>query len=211
MKALPCSGRSFPALALALGLAGCGDETGVTGRLTNDEALALAAILVGQGLDSGLDEVSGPAQSPGPDRAPFTISHRIDAQVPCPLGGLVVLSGSVHGSGDSETGDIDVTLELTQAHRGCRAAHEKAEAVFTLHGDPDVRVHLETSVMNQTDFDFLGNMAGRVSWETDDGRRGSCVISLSFDLSSSGHTETASANVDGAICGVELSQSVVLG
>ncbi len=212
---IPRSGRvaSLLASTFLLGLAGCSDGTGVSGKLSSDEAAALAAILVGQGMESGLDVSGGPAQSPAsnPAAAPFTISSQIDAEVPCPLGGTVVVSGSVEGSGDDETGDFDLALTLAQAHRGCRATHEDTGVVFTLDGDPNVRFQFEMSVRNETDFDFLGSMAGRVIWETDDGRSGSCGIDLSFDLGGSALNGTGSANVTGQVCGVELSQAVSVG
>lgn len=199
-------------MIVALPLLACDDATGLGDPLTEEETLALLEVLIGQGLESSFANFSS-AQAPAVAAAlvPFTVDEKFTADVPCPLGGSVSLNASIHGSGDTETGNADVTVSLLQVHHGCVVEHDKTGLVFTLNGDPNVQFQSDLTVRNQSDLDVKGGITGRIRWATNDERSGSCPIDLDYDLSLKASAESGTASVVGDICGIHVSKNVTIG
>lgn len=206
-------------LLLALALTACGggnrveDLMGVGDVLGAEEAEALATLLVGQSMESGLAGLYGPPQAPPrvPSKAPFTVDDRVAGEVPCLRGGSYFFSGTLVGSGDAELGEMDLSFALVQAHSECSVVHEETGLEFTLDGDPQLAFEYDLMITNQTNLDLLGTIVGGVLWATEDGRDGSCRIDLGFEMSADGATGALSVTAEGEVCGVQVSQTVTQG
>lgn len=195
-------------LLLSIAAVACGEDTplAVGDALSEEEAAALAEVVMTQGFESGYGLDGGQAAAPA--QVPVSYDQQIEA--PCPLGGSVTIDVAMDGDIDEETGDADVTLSQVLAHQSCVVPHEETDLVFTLDGEPSTSFTADVTVVNETDFSFVGRLSGRLAWSTDDERSGSCELGIDFDMS--GTAETGfSVSSSGQVCGVEVSESLTVG
>lgn len=186
----------------------CGEDTplAVGDALSNEEAAALAEVVMSQGLESSYGADGGQALAPA--RVP--VSHEQQIEAPCPLGGSVTIDVTMDGDVDEQTGNADVTVSQILAHQACSVLHEETDLVFTLDGDPSSSFVADVTVQNESDFSFVGRLSGRVAWATDDERSGSCELGIDFDMSGTAETEF-SVSSSGQVCGVDVSESLTVG
>jgi hypothetical protein len=186
-------------LVAAVGVAACGDDDPVsTGdALSETEVAALSSIVLESAFSATAQGLGGaPAASDGPQPAPFSFTQDIEATVPCARGGTVQLNGSATASGDDETEEFMVAYNITQAFSNCAALSEEAEQQFTISGSLNL-----TSTNTE--------LNGSVNWSTDDGRSGTCGITLTSEATSTG--ESISATTTGSVCGTSVSETFTYG
>ena len=190
-----------------------GEPTGVGDVLEVEEAQALATVLVGQSMESGLAGLTGSAQAPpqAPSKVPFTVDDRVAGEIPCLRGGSYFFSGSLLGSGDAELGEMSLAFSLVQSHADCVVVDEEIGYEFTLTGDPELAFDYNLDITNQTDLYLTGTVVGGVLWGTVDGRDGSCPVDIDFKMSADGATGALSVTSEGDVCGVHVSQTVTNG
>ena len=143
-----------------------------------EEAQALATVLVGQSMESGLGGLTGSTQAPpqAPSKVPFAVDDRVAGEIPCLRGGSYFFSGSLLGSGDTGLGEMSLALSLVQSHSDCVMVDEETGYGFTLNGDPELAFDYNLDIPNHTDLYLTGTVVGGVLWGTVDGRDGSCPV-----------------------------------
>lgn len=200
-------------LALTVPLVACGGDDGVGfsgDPLTEEEAEAMAQIVMSQGLSASEDAFA--AAAPAAVAASIPIDESVEVEAECPLGGSFGVSGSVEGDVDLELENVDVTYSFVHTHSSCGVPHEGTGIEFTLDGDPNITHSYDLTVVDGTSAELSGTVGGAVDWATDDGRSGSCPIDIGIDVSGFSLTETqtgsVSVAVDGVVCGAEISRSV---
>lgn len=210
-------------LALAVPLAACGDDNGVGlsgDPLTDAEAQALAQIVMSQGLEASqeAEAAASAARAAGTSGAAVPIDAQVDVTTPCILGGTYNVVGSLDGdvtfSGE-EIQTLDATYSLQHTHTDCGVPVqvEGSEVEFTLDGHPNVTHTYDISVDSGSSVELAGDIEGAVDWATDDGRSGTCPITIAIDVSGFSLTETTgslSVGVNGLVCGVSISQSLTV-
>jgi hypothetical protein len=202
-------------LVAAVGVAACGDDDPVsTGdALSETEVAALSSIVLESAFSATAQGLGGaPAASDGPQPAPFSFTQDIEATVPCARGGTVQLNGSATASGDDETEEFMVAYNITQAFSNCAALSEETEQQFTISGSLNLTATADFSSLNPQDgisFSTNTELNGSVNWSTDDGRSGTCGITLTSEATSTG--ESISATTTGSVCGTSVSETFTYG
>lgn len=194
--------------ALVLSAAACGDFTSSGDPLNEAEAAELAEAVAADGF-AGFAGVAAPAQSPaGQDEAAARITLTLNETGPCENDvGTATIAGSVTANFDdqAETGTVEFNYTLTP--NGCQVVTEAAK-VFTLDGDPNVKVE---GTFNWTPTSIDGSLAydGKIKWE-EGTRAGACGVKLdvTYEFSSQGTTISGSASVAGQVCGVSINRTI---
>ena len=190
-------------------LAACSDSaTGPTGdELTEEESAAMLEAFTGVAAFAAPPTQPDQQASVAPASVAaqvVTLSFSFDEERPCPEGGLAVLSGSVDGEVDSETGEGTFNFSYSLAPDGCVATHQESGRTFTFTGDPDVDVTMDLEI-TQTSVTATGSHEGRIAWESE-GESGTCPLDISFNFSGA---ETAlSGSVSGSVCGFSVERSI---
>lgn len=197
-------------LTASVGVAACGGDNGTepTGDpLTQAEAEALAGILMSQSYQ-GADPGALPAPG-GPQAVPVSIETTVDADVPCELGGGIVVHGTLKVVGDSEVEGGTIDYVVTQTHRDCVAQDMESQLTFTLNGAPDMTIELHLTSDPLGALTLGGGISGAIAWATGD-KSGSCGIQLTFSGSVDSGTGAASSLVSGMVCGATISQEMTV-
>jgi hypothetical protein len=117
----------------------------------------------------------------------------------CPMGGQVVLDGTITGTGDQATHSLTVDATATRTDTGC--SFETSDGVVTLVGHIDYTGHLNivngalSGLQTQTH-------KGTFAWARTGGA-GTCDV----DLSSSYDPATHTATLTGTFCGKAISET----
>ncbi len=195
--------------ALALTFVACGDDP--TGVDSGDELTSVEVAAVMAAFSSAFDaagvQAAAVSQAAGaaPAQAPISVDENFDVSVPCESGTLDV-SGSMSGSIDNETFDMDVTMDVSWDPNGCVVSDETNS--FTVDGAPQVTVALDMTSTQNT-LTISGTETGGFSFTSSDGRSGSCALDVTFSLVT---TETSvTSTVTGTICGLEAEGFEMLG
>lgn len=201
--------------ALALTVVACGDDgTGLNDgdELTSAEVAAVMAV-----FGSAFESVGVSAQAvsqrlstidfsgAAPAQAPIDVNETFDVSVPCESGTLEV-SGSITGSIDDVTYDIDITTTVRWDPNGCVVGD--GTNTFTVDGAPHVDLVLDMT-STQDALTMSGTETGGFSFTSSDGRSGSCALDVTFSVVT-GNTGIDSS-VTGTICGLEASTFETLG
>lgn len=201
---------SLAALSVIVVLSGCSDFTASGDPLSDAEASALAAAIVGQGFP-GLGGI-GAAPAPGMPGAAAAAAEKVTINLndsgPCQGGGTVALVGQLTAdvNQESRTGSLEYDFTLTPA--GCVVTAEGG-ATFTLTGDPNVRGEGKLD-WSTTSFSGSLKYSGKFLWQSA-GRSGACGVDLEASLNlTSGTSSSASASLSGSVCGVSVNRSVVI-
>jgi hypothetical protein len=186
MTTAPFIRRASVALA-ALTLA-CGDSTGPSAKLSQDQ--------VGDLLEA-LTAVSSFGPPPGTALAVVNISQTVD----CPNGGSASVNATVN---DNQTAGT-ATIQITQGFSGCKATSKKGR-VWTFDGNPDITTNISASHNATTGaFSITGSQVGGIKFASDLGT-GSCEINLTFSLTGDAHS--FSGSLTGSACGHNIQQSI---
>jgi len=186
--------------ALALTVAACGDS--ITGtdagvdELTNAEVAAFVDVFFGafDAVELDIDEQEAEA---APAQAPESFSFSAEVTVPCESGSLDV-TGSVDVTFDEVTEHEDGRFEVSINPMGCLVG--EGANTFTVDGDPRVDIVVDFTVDGDGEH-IEGTMSGGFSFESSDGRSGSCAIDVSFDFVGDG-VSVGVTTVSGTICGL---------
>jgi hypothetical protein len=199
----------FLSLVAAIGFAACGETSDlVMGELSEAEAADMAGAVMFATFNSS-DDVPEPASgASGPQTAPFAFSTEVAGDVPCPMGGVVGVVGSleVHGNTESQAGSLEYAV--TQVHDGCMVMSEN-ERLFTLWGNPSLSAAFAVENNGQGVVEWGGSVQGSVDWVTD-GREGSCSVAVEFSGRQEGEA-SVSGDFEGTVCGFTLSRSFSIG
>jgi hypothetical protein len=203
--------RTFGLLALAasLGLGACGDS-GVdvgTDELTESEAAAIAQLIMSSTIAAANSAQASPE---GPAMAPYNFESDVDFDAPCPLGGSVGVAAHVTVSGDTEVQGGLIAMAMTQTHKSCVGQSEETGQQFTLNGNPNLAAEFRVESDAESNIELSGSFQGAIAWESD-GRSGSCDISMTFTGSGNQLTGASSSSVSGSVCGVSVTEEVVVG
>ncbi len=187
--------------AVALTAVACGDPTGVN---SGDGLTAAEVVIVIAAFGSAFESV-GIAPQAAPAQVPIPVDESFDASIPCESGTLEV-SGSVMGSIDDKTFDMDVTTVVSWDPNACVVGDGTNK--FTLDGAPRVDLVLDMT-STQDALTWNGTETGGFSFTSSDGRSGSCALDVTFSIVTtlSGSTST----VTGTICGLDASIFETLG
>ncbi len=196
--------RNFIGLttAVALTVVACSDDpTGVT---SGDELTAAEVAVVMAALGSAFESVGVAAQAP-PAQAAISVDESFDESVPCESGNLE-MSGSISGSINDETFDMDITMDVSLNPHGCVVGDD--ENTFTLDGAPEIKVVLDMT-SSEGSLTVSGMEKGGFSFTSSDGRTGSCAFDVTFSVvtGESGN----SSDITGKICGLEASNFETFG
>lgn len=197
----------FSALVLGAVLAGCGDGgTGPGDRsLTRAQAVELHAALFAMGAGFAEGEIPGMIAGnrvPGAPRANENFfAYSFDQPQPCVPSGFVRVKGSMTGTWDDAAQTSVFGAELSVTHNDCAVQTEDG-GVFTLSGDPDIDVTLETA----SDIGGLASLRitekGAFTWENDGGS-GRCTVDVVAELVSA----TGALEVSGSFCGFPVDET----
>lgn len=205
-------------LATAATLSACGDDDPVMppgDGLNDDEAAALASLLVEQSVDAGFSSLeartTGPAEVGAPAGVPIEFETEFGFVAPCPLGGSVDVQVTASGTVDDQTRAADLSLGVAQVHEACTVADDESGLEFTLDGDPDLSVTFDLVTDGEAGYDVEGIFEGAVAWSISDARSGRCELDLAFEAQGDADAGTGTASLLGRICGIQLSRSVSVG
>lgn len=189
-------------LLVAATLSACSDDpTAPDGSLTPAEQTLLAQSLFSLGFGAAATDAPGTTSGP----SAVDVSLQLDLTVPCPLGGSVDISGSLDGSVDDASGDLDFDYVLQQTHLGCVVRSEDGSVELRIDGEPGTTLAYSISATDGV-FEASGTLLGGVRY-TAGGRTGVCTADLAW--SGSGQVDGgASFTLSGTICGVVVSTSV---
>jgi hypothetical protein len=199
-------------LALAtvlLSATACSNETtGPRGSLTNEELSELALQIATHFGGSISTSISGPTGSFSTSGmglsatipAPFSIEIKVN--VPCPRGGTTAVDAHVSGTIDHAAQSIEADAEAAHSPRNCGFdVHGK---VVRISGELQSSAHVkvvnglpegEQRVSLNTPTNEM------LSWETSDGRSGSCALSYTAVAD----YDANQARVNGSFCGSTIS------
>lgn len=204
--------KILPFLAVAV-VAACSDSVGNAGDLTDAEVGELTEVLVtstfdatsevatAESTESSLADPDGLALQAmgGSSSTEFTRTRT------CPLGGQVVIAGTREREWDREAGTGSMTMELTRSHDDCARPFEstgESATVITVNGDVTGTAYHEWAMGERRGLQTM-TMAGELTWETDDGRAGTCVIDITASFDPETHTRT----VTGTFCDREIDRT----
>lgn len=203
------------ALVAAVGVAACGDDdpTSTGDTLSEAEAAAVSEIVLGtafQATAAGLP-TAAPAAS-GPQAAPFSYSTDIETSVSCSGGGSIALDGSATINGDDETFQFTIAYNMNSTYSECTEFAQEADQEFTIGGTLAFTANADYSGGQGDSFGSLtstGTFSGNISWSSEDGRSGTCGVSLTSTTTSTGEAITASTT--GSFCGVAINETFTYG
>lgn len=199
--------RTALAATIAFSLTACGDDNGLgpTIQLSDAQAEEVMAVLGGLALGS----VEMPAQAASaiatlrnPGVALATVN--LDETLGCPV------SGTRHTTGSIVTNDADTQIDanFTQTYTNCAAPAESG-TVWTFNTAPSLALTLSATDNLATETITLAmNFNGAFQVSSDDGRSGSCVITLAWNMTMNESAGSMSASVNGTVCGRQVSQTV---
>ena len=203
------------ALFAALGVAACGDDGPVsTGdALSEAEAAALSQIILGTAFQATAGAVpAGPATANGPQAAPFTYSADVQASAPCSGGGTASLDGSATINGDDQTGEFSIAYSVTASFAECSEVAGEPQQQFTVGGSLTMSANADYTQGQGSEFGSLnstGSFSGSIDWSSEDGRSGTCAVSLTSTTTSNGQAITAST--EGSFCGLSINETFSYG
>jgi hypothetical protein len=193
--------RAVPLALLATFVAACGKSPTEGGdQLTQQESLALYAevsLAISQAL-ANVSYSAPPAGGPSATSTPFGGSMSYSGA--CSAGGSVSVSGSYDGSYDTDVSNYAYNYTMTMDFAACQSNAQSGE--FSIGGDPNLVVTGSFSWTGTT-YHYTYSEQGGVSFQTSDGRSGSCQINYSATADYNG--TTASVNLNGNICGTDIS------
>lgn len=207
----------FSALLTGLALfAACGDD-GPTGSNTGDELTQAETEELAADLFEVLGEVFtlgfGASEQPVlnlPNGISFsasspaeTINETFSSSDSCDGGGTISVSGSVTGDVDDTTGEGNAELELTMNFTNCLVTGQTRQ--YTVSGDPNITMAGDFE-FTQTSFSFTFQVRGGFSFTTDDGRSGTCAVSIDVSGSFDQSTGSSSESVNGSMCGRNINE-----
>jgi hypothetical protein len=182
---------------MVVALPACKDDpTGTSG-----DALSLVeATDIVSGIYDLLELIDIPLLSSGPAAVPYAELYdpMIDVSIVCDGEvGTATMGGTIAGDVDQEAGTADITVSATADFAGCQLIGDAV--TLTLDGNPDIDFSGSIAI---TDVSVLLGIEvdGNVSFETDDGRSGTCDVTLS--LSAGATALGVSEQLTGTICGV---------
>lgn len=206
---LPRPTRLFtvPVLAASiLAFSACGSDS-PTGNSGDALTAAEAEFLVSEFFNAlELIQIplldTGPAAASGLARTPYGELYDpvIAASGPCAGGGLTSVNGAITGDVDETANTADITASATVDFTGCVVPGETIS--YTLNGNPDVGLTADIAI-TQTSISIDIGVDGAVSYETTDGRSGSCALDLTVAASQSalGFSQTLGGTACGASAG----------
>ncbi len=186
--------------ALALTVVACGDsltgtDSGVD-ELTNAEVAAFVDVFFGA-FDAAEADIDAQENAAAPAQAPESFSFSAEVSVACESGS-VDATGSVDVTFDAGTGHEEGRFEVSVDPMSCVVGD--GTNTFTLDGDPRVDIVVDFTVDGDGEH-IEGTMNGGFSFESSDGRSGSCAIDVSFSFVSDG-VSAGVTTVSGTICGL---------
>ena len=205
------SGFIWLTTAVALTVAACSDDpTGVDSGdpLTSAEVEAVIAA-----FSSAFDSAGVGAQrvaTIGLDgaaaaQAAIPINESFNVSIPCESGSLQV-SGSLNGTVDEQTFNMDVTMEVSWDPNGCVVSD--GTTTFTVDGAPQINLVLDMTSTSDA-LTMSGTETGGFSFTSSDGRSGSCALDVTYSLVTDNAGISGSAT--GTICGLDASDFETLG
>jgi len=159
-------------------------------------------------FENALAAADDPEASGGPAAAPVQFAAAQDTTLTCELGGTVDAHIEVSGSGDDETGEIELTLAVTQAHHGC-VEDAGDGSRFTLDGWPDVTATLTFGLDAAQTITLTGSIEGAIRAAAG-GRSGICAVDIAFGGQQDAQG-VGSYSVDGTMCGASVDELVDVG
>lgn len=183
-------------LPVALGMAvialGCSDSTGPSDRLTSEELNALGSEMGAFFLGGAL----GPTLSAGTVGSSLKVvpvELEIDVTIPCPRGGTTRLNGDLEAEIDNVS--QTVVAEVKGRHRPNDCAFLAHGKKFEVSGDISATAYAKT-VRGVPVGTHRVTMSGWFTWESSDGRDGSCSVSYTAVA----NYDDNYAEVDGSFC-----------
>jgi uncharacterized protein YjdB len=172
--------------------------TSTTGSVISDGG---AKDLGGYLLQSTFDLFSAEPVSPapgsvsGPQAVAVAFSTTVSTSIVCPLGGNMVMDGTLDGWVDDVTPELfSMTIDVTQTHTGCGATGYAGQN-FVLDALVAVSLTLDGDLQGTT---WSGTWNGEIGWTSDSGF-GTCTVALSYSGSDVGGATAVS--IEGSICG----------
>lgn len=186
--------------ALALTVVACGDsltgtDAGVD-ELTNAEVVAFVDVFFGA-FDAAEADIDAQEAAAAPAQVPQSFNFSAEVSVPCESGSLDV-TGTIAVTFDDVTEYEDGRFEVSINPMSCLVG--EGTNTFTLDGDPRVDIVVDFTVDGDGEH-IEGTMNGGFSFESSDGRSGSCAIDVSFSFVSDG-VSVGVTTVSGTICGL---------
>ncbi len=200
--------QSYPvfAAALILAAAACEQSTGLSTRLSRDEANQLAADM---DAASALGVAFGPTASfsvgvdAGGSRAsvsavPATFSNAFDVTGPCPKGGDAQIKGTLSGTLDGATHSLELNADATRTDHAC--AFQTKRGVLTITGNPDIHFTSHLNIVNGVPSGLqTATHKGNFTWA-----RGELSEDCVVDITSQFDPATHTATVKGEFCGIDV-------
>ena len=185
-------------VAGACGSDGPGEPTGDT--LSENEIEELGEVVFEEVLGEAFGAAFGGGfafrrEGPQASAPPIDFDVSQSETVSCDGGGTVTVQVDVDGTIDSDTGEGNFSFDVTSDPNNCVV--DTDDLSFTINGDPNIRLTGDfefgaqgTPVGTQT-LEYVGGF----SWESSDGRSGSCPVDVQINFSQT------SVSTSGQVCG----------
>ncbi|MDX1576990.1 MAG: hypothetical protein R3266_00830 [Gemmatimonadota bacterium] len=201
--------------ALFAGTMACSDEDGLgpSGDVTlSPQEAGDVAELAADAVDGILDGelAANPLVAPAVEgdggelsfsAAPVTTTFQFERERACRDGGLIVAQGEGTHVADRATGEVTLDIAGTKTITDC--ARARGDLVVTINGQGTFAGH-----RHKVNGEFVGlqthEAAGSFTWETSDGRSGSCEYEINVTWDPATHTKT----VTGFVCDREIDRTV---
>jgi autotransporter-associated beta strand protein len=186
---------------LLLAVAACSSSTDLATSISQSAATKLAADMdavsslgaADFGLGATVAIRAAGSGATAAVTAPIAINNTFSVTKQCPLGGTVVIAGTIVGTGDQTTRSLTVAANATRADAGC--AFQTDDGVLTLNGNIAYTGNLNI-VSGMLSGPQTQTLKGTFTWARPGGS-GTCDV----DLSSSYDPATHIATVTGTFCG----------
>lgn len=193
--------RLFCAMAIVGFFTACSDGTSPSegDDLSETEVQGISTELVTGAMAGMVAGLGGSGPAPAPSGPPVEFAANINHTVPCEGSGTIDLAVSLDGTVDTETGDGTLAMEVIEEINNCRVNVEGTN--FTVNGNPNITMSGNIQTSGESTSGTLGYDGG-FTWESDDGRSGSCTIDVDIDFSAT------SLSYQGQICNTTIDFTV---
>ena len=187
--------------AAALVISACdGAPTGVN---SGDELGSAEVAAVLGALSAAFDVVGAgavPAPAAAPALTPQSFDESFNETFQCESGSIGI-SGSVSGTVDDETFDMNISTEVNWQPNACVVGDEVN--TFTIDGDIELTLDM---VSEGEMLSLSGTEVGGFSYTSSDAREGSCEINVTYSI-----VTGQEPSITGTVCGLDASGFDTLG
>lgn len=188
-------------LCLATTLTACTDDpVGVnSGDPLTEEEIQAVFFAISEAFASF--EQGAAAAPGGPALVTVSVNESVSGTAQCEGGGSISGTGSASGSATDEPFEVDVAYRVRLDLSSCEVPTE--DGSITLDSAPHIQLDMDF-LLTETVIEVGGDQSGGIGFTSSDGRVGSCLFDVSFDVAVDLGAQSGSSQAAGTVCGVSV-------